>query len=299
MIDANEALKAANDELEEDQELTTAAFLEQFEKRLQIAREHNDNIVAISERASADVRDQMLEDVRENPQLAAAMVAATDAEWARMESAYRERVRLANTAANRELVRNTPALTAIAREAGTAAAEGLAQKIRDGAPLTVAEVRQIMAQAKTAVEAEKLQALIKPSLDEAGRAAAEARLNFLARPRSVPLSPSVRRLLATTGRASGGIIGAEAHAQGGGPRFSRVLVGEHRAEVVELPVGSRVIPSVDQALDRGQVGGDGTVINIDLTGAVISGEAQFERMVIDAVQRAGAKGRITIRGRRL
>lgn len=63
-------------------------------------------------------------------------------------------------------------------------------------------------------------------------------------------------------KASGGIVGAgiDGTAQGGGPRSNRVLVGEQGPEVVELPTGSRVIPSVDQAMDRGQGGGGGSVV---------------------------------------
>lgn len=53
--------------------------------------------------------------------------------------------------------------------------------------------------------------------------------------------------------ASGGVVGARRGMQGGGMSgATEVLVGEHRPEVVELPFGSRVIPSVDQASDRGQ-----------------------------------------------
>ena len=65
--------------------------------------------------------------------------------------------------------------------------------------------------------------------------------------------------------AHGGVVGATSQAQGGGPRGNRVLMGEHRPEVVELAPGSRVIPSVDQASDRGQMngfGGGGGVLEV-------------------------------------
>lgn len=52
--------------------------------------------------------------------------------------------------------------------------------------------------------------------------------------------------------AHGGVVGAAGRAglqmaQGGGPRSNQVMVGEHRPEVLELPFGTRVIPSIDQA----------------------------------------------------
>lgn len=65
----------------------------------------------------------------------------------------------------------------------------------------------------------------------------------------------VERLAAfgTRFMASGGIVGAGSHAQEGGPRGRDVLINEARPEVVSLPDGSRVIPSLDQAFDRNQV----------------------------------------------
>jgi hypothetical protein len=92
----------------------------------------------------------------------------------------------------------------------------------------------------------------------------ERRLNILTRSREINIR--INQFTGTTqfgGQiATGGIIGAERGMQGGGisGASSRILVGEHRPEVVELPVGSRVIPSVDQAVDRGQNGGGGSVV---------------------------------------
>ncbi|MGH3681483.1 MAG: hypothetical protein ACRDT2_14725, partial [Natronosporangium sp.] len=64
---------------------------------------------------------------------------------------------------------------------------------------------------------------------------------------------SARQVVASGGIIGGLASGGLAGAQAGGIHGARVLVGERRAEVVELPRGSRVIPSVDQATDRNQL----------------------------------------------
>lgn len=99
--------------------------------------------------------------------------------------------------------------------------------------------------------------------------------------------------------AAGGIVGAEfdATAQGGGPRGSRVLVGEQRPEVVELPLGSRVIPSVDQALDRGQGGGGPLHIVFDLTSFGGIFEAALQEW-FSKQMRTNEEFRVTVRGSR-
>jgi hypothetical protein len=112
----------------------------------------------------------------------------------------------------------------------------------------------------------------------------ERRLNILTRSREINIR--INQFTGTTqfgGQiATGGIIGAERGMQGGGisGASSRILVGEHRPEVVELPVGSRVIPSVDQAMDRGQAGGSGGPVAIELH----SGGTRLDDLLLEVLR---------------
>lgn len=273
ITDANAALSDANSELEEDQELTTAAFIEQFDKRVQAANDFNANIVAIQRKTSAEVFALMEEDLQNNPELAALIAKATGEEFDQIVGLYKDSAVAANDAANREFVNNIPSLQKIADESGQEFAENVADAIRKGGSLTTSQVNKIMRSVKNDIEGTELLAVIESALDEGDRRTVEDRLNFLARTRtaSIAVTGAVGNLFA--GRAAGGIVGSEfdSTAQAGGPRSSRVLVGEQRAEVVDLPIGSRVIPSVDQAMDRNQVNGNGGVqelrVVLDLEGA--------------------------------
>jgi hypothetical protein len=233
MAGANEALEDANAKLRDDQKLTTEAFLDEFAKRQKIAAEHNDNIVLIQRRASDDVRDQMLEDAAENPELAALMVNATDKEWRRMEKLYRTATRTANNAANDELIRNIPALSRIAGTAGQEAARRLADRIRSGGPLTVAEVNSIMQKAKTRVEGTELLAVIDSKLDARGRAAAERQLNYLARNRTAYINAQIVQ--------SGGVNSPQLFQHGG------IVAGQGPVPVIAH--GGERILSPDQTKD--------------------------------------------------
>ncbi len=96
----------------------------------------------------------------------------------------------------------------------------------------------------------------------------------------------------------GGNVGA---ARTGGVRGAMTLVGEGGPELVRLPYGSSVIPAgTTREMMRGAAGGDGETIVIDMRGAVIASERQFQRMVVDALAEAGRKGtKIAVRGRAL
>jgi tape measure domain-containing protein len=100
---------------------------------------------------------------------------------------------------------------------------------------------------------------------------AEIAIDHAARARYVPIIGQPSNLPGGQQRvmATGGIVGVGT-AAGGGPRGRDVLINEVRPEVVSLPDGSRVIPSVDQATDRNQLGGGGpteVVVRFDFTGA--------------------------------
>lgn len=82
--------------------------------------------------------------------------------------------------------------------------------------------------------------------------------------------------------AHGGIVGAGSHAQEGGPRGRDVLIDEQRPEVVNLPDGSRVIPSLDQAFDRNQAGGGGGVVVLELH----SGGSRLDDLLLEVLRRS-------------
>lgn len=97
--------------------------------------------------------------------------------------------------------------------------------------------------------------------------------------------------------AAGGVTGGEfdAEAQAGGPRGSRVLVGEHRPEILELPFGTRVIPSVQQAFDRNQIaagiggGGGGVTVNLFVQGSIRS-DRELIQLIRDEFLNGGFRG---------
>lgn len=60
------------------------------------------------------------------------------------------------------------------------------------------------------------------------------------------------KIASALGFAHGGVVG---RAVGGGPRANRVMVGEQGAEIVDLPVGSRVHSNADTRRMMGQGGG--------------------------------------------
>lgn len=264
ITDAADAYSDMLSGLEEDEKASVDAFLEQMERRVKVANEHNANIVTINERASDDVREQMLEDAKENPELAALMVEATEEEWDRMEEAYRDATEAATTASHDAMIRAIPALTAVAEAMGQKMARGIARKLEEGGNLSVTQARKIF----NNIDAEfhdDIAATIRPTMDSFSFSRVLGEIGNLTAPRTLWVTPQISgggtRITGpgfSGAIAHGGIVGSGTEPrgmQGGGPADRRVLVGEHRPEVVELPVGSRVIPSVDQAMDRNQGGG--------------------------------------------
>lgn len=142
-----------------------------------------------------------------------------------------------------------PALGRIASASGSKVASNIANAISKGRKLSVDQVVRLMNSVESEVEGRELLAAIEPLLDRQALAAANAALNNAARSRTAYINVKTYGNLEF---GHGGIVGAN-RAQGGGPRMSRALVGEFGPEVVDLPVGSRVIPSVAQATDRNQV----------------------------------------------
>jgi hypothetical protein len=179
-----------------------------------------------------------------------------------------------------ELLAVSGPLARIATRQGATVARNIANAIASGKKLTTTQALAIMDSVESIVERRKLLALIKSKMDSASYARVEAALSTLARNRAMV----IRASYVTTGRnpmggpEHGGVVGAGygpgygSHGQEGGPRGGTdVLVGEARPEVLELPFGTRVIPSVDQAMDRGQRGGGGGVtVHIYVQGSIRS-----------------------------
>lgn len=83
------------------------------------------------------------------------------------------------------------------------------------------------------------------------------------------------------GFAHGGVVGAQA--AGGGPRSNQVMVGEQGAEIVDLPVGSRVRSNADSRRILGQ-GGGGSMQPFVLQ--VVLGDSKTVDLLIDPMRKS-------------
>lgn len=113
----------------------------------------------------------------------------------------------------------------------------------------------------------------------------ESQLNHAARSRtawiSTRFSGSSRAL--SPFMAHGGISGAQ-HAQGGGPRGNDTIVGENGPEMVELPFGSRVIPSGQTASRVAEAGGGGEPTRLVLE--INSGGARLDDLLLEVLRKS-------------
>lgn len=92
------------------------------------------------------------------------------------------------------------------------------------------------------------------------------------------LEKAIRKALGVKKKASGGIIGAA----GGGPRSALTLVGEQGPELVNLPFGSRVIPSGQSRSMLAGGGGGPIQVVLEVRGG---GSSDMERMFMQMVRK--------------
>lgn len=252
-VDQSQAYQDAAEDLRDDQELTTEKILEELRKQVEAQTNWQSNMVELAGKVPPAIFDEL---ARLGPEGAPLVQQLTEMSAEELDEYIELMERKGRTAGGAlisevqaNFVAGAPALAAIAEQEGEEVAEEIADGMRRNGSTVEEEARKVGLAIDRGVGGD----------------------------RTIGITPVVRppvglhNISGIGGQfsafAAGGITGAQA----GGPRGSRVLVGEHRPEVVELPHGSRVIPSVDQALDRGQAGGGvGPTVNVYVQGSILS-----------------------------